>query len=96
MKVTLPAIRSAWVKLVVGTPESSKEPFSTLETVKIRPGSPLSTSVAPRSRAVSVTVAPSATVRLLLPSTGASFTGLNVIVAAVGPSLSSPSLTAIS
>ena len=60
--------------------------------MKISPASASSGSVALRSDELSTTVAPSATVRLLLISVGASFRLVKVIAAAP-LSLSRPSLT---
>ena len=52
------------MKLVVGRPESSNRPFWTFETVKTRPASVWSGSVALRFEVARTTVAPSLTARL--------------------------------
>ena len=86
----------AWLKVVIAEPglaTSSNWPPVTPETVNWRAASRLSTSVAERSPAPSTTVWPSESVRLLLPITGASFTFVNVMVAATGPVVTVPSKT---
>ena len=91
-----PSSSCCWVKLVIAVPAplaSSNCPPLTIDTVKISVLAAVSTSVAERSAASSVTVPPSASVSALFTSSGASLTFVNVTLAPAGALLSEPSLT---
>ena len=91
-----PAVTCACVNVVIATPglaTSSNWPPVTPDTVNSSVLSTSSTSVADRSVPLRTTVCPSVIVSALVPSTGASFWFVNVIVAACGPPSSAPSDT---
>ena len=94
-----PALTSAWLKLVIAVPGAetrSNRPPERPEMLTVRLGARLSTSLAERSAPLSTTLAPSLTVRLLLPSSGGSFTPMKLMRAGEGPSDRVPSETVTS